>query len=97
MNRCLRILTALLALGVAGAAVDGLYEGWVVDVSGPAPVPYSTGTFDAADMADGDLAGCNGGVLMNQTDATFPQGVATLGTTVANEALGMGELKSLYR
>jgi len=133
------------------------YEGWVVDVSGAAPVPYSTGTFSAGDMADGDLAGCNGGgppfpgqdftafhcgpvldldsgdfaavisiepvpdnnpgpfafkplagmipvdalmnggALLNQTDATFPQGVATLGATVATEELGMGELKSLYR
>jgi len=133
------------------------YEGWVVDVSGAAPVPYSTGTFSAADMADSDMAGCNGGgpgfpgqdftafhcgpvldldsgdfaavisiepvpdnhpgpfafkplagmipadalmngvTLMNQTDATFPQGVATLGGTVANETMGLGELKALFR
>lgn len=33
------------------------YEGWVVDVSGDAPMPISTGTFTAADAADSDGAG----------------------------------------
>jgi hypothetical protein len=37
------------------------YEGWVVDVSGSGPVPYSTGTFDMADGFDSDEAGCMGG------------------------------------
>lgn len=144
-------LTGLPALGAGWT-----YEGWIVDVSGPAPMPYSTGTFDAADMADSDMAGCNGGgpafpgqdftafhcgpvldldsgdfaavisiepvpdnhpgpfafkpmagmvptdalmnggMLENQADATFPQGVATLGSTVANEDMGMSELKTLF-
>jgi hypothetical protein len=38
-----------------------VYEGWVVDVSGGSPVPYSTGTFSDPAMADSDEAGCNGG------------------------------------
>ncbi len=37
------------------------YEGWVVDVSGGAPVPYSTGTFSMAEGEDSDAAGCMGG------------------------------------
>lgn len=38
-----------------------VYEGWVVDVSGAAPVPYSTGTFSMASQTDSDAAGCMGG------------------------------------
>ena len=37
------------------------YEGWVVDVSGGGPVPYTTGTFDMAAGFDSDEAGCMGG------------------------------------
>ena len=37
------------------------YEGWVVDVSGASPVPYSTGRFDDPMAADADAAGCMGG------------------------------------
>ena len=37
------------------------YEGWVVDVSGMTPMPYSTGTFAGGDGFDSDQAGCNGG------------------------------------
>lgn len=37
------------------------YEGWVVDLSGGAPVPYSTGTFSMASGFDSDEAGCMGG------------------------------------
>jgi len=37
------------------------YEGWVVDVSGSGPMPYSTGTFDMAEGFDSDEAGCMGG------------------------------------
>jgi len=37
------------------------YEGWVVNVSGAAPVPYSTGTFAMAEGTDSDAAGCMGG------------------------------------
>ena len=38
-----------------------IYEGWVVDVSSGSPMPYSTGTFAAADGFDSDMAGCKGG------------------------------------
>lgn len=38
-----------------------VYEGWVVDVSGGSPVPYSTGTFATASGFDSDAAGCMGG------------------------------------
>jgi hypothetical protein len=38
-----------------------VYEGWIVDVSGGSPVPYSTGTLAAADGFDSDMAGCMGG------------------------------------
>jgi hypothetical protein len=38
-----------------------VYEGWVVDVSGGMPVPYSTGTFSMADGFDSDAAGPMGG------------------------------------
>ena len=38
-----------------------VYEGWVVDLSGPNPVPYSTGTFTQASGADSDMAGPMGG------------------------------------
>lgn len=34
-----------------------VYEGWIVDVSGDAPMPISTGTFTAVDAADSDGAG----------------------------------------
>ncbi len=37
------------------------YEGWVVDLSGATPMPYSTGTFDMASGFDSDAAGCMGG------------------------------------
>jgi hypothetical protein len=37
------------------------YEGWVVDVSGTTPMPYSTGSFDMAAGFDSDAAGCMGG------------------------------------
>jgi hypothetical protein len=37
------------------------YEGWVVDVSGGGPIPYTTGTFDMAAGIDSDEAGCMGG------------------------------------
>jgi hypothetical protein len=37
------------------------YEGWVVDVSGGMPVPYSTGTFSMAEGFDSDMAGPMGG------------------------------------
>ncbi len=41
---------------------DGwVYEGWVVDVSGDAPVPTSTGRFRALDAADSDGAGPTAG------------------------------------
>lgn len=38
-----------------------VYEGWVVDVSGDAPMPLSTGTFTAVDVADSDGAGAGAG------------------------------------
>jgi hypothetical protein len=38
-----------------------MYEGWVVDVSGSSPVPYSTGKFSMATGADSDEAGPMGG------------------------------------
>ncbi len=38
-----------------------VYEGWVVDVSGGSPMPYSTGTFTSGEGFDSDEAGCNGG------------------------------------
>jgi hypothetical protein len=38
-----------------------VYEGWVVDVSGSSPMPYSTGTFATGAGFDSDEAGCNGG------------------------------------
>ena len=38
-----------------------IYEGWAVDLSGGAPMPYSTGTFGSATETDSDAAGCNGG------------------------------------
>ena len=34
-----------------------VYEGWVVDIAGDAPMPISTGTFTAVDAADSDDAG----------------------------------------
>ncbi len=37
------------------------YEGWVVDISGSSPVPYSTGKFSMATGADSDAAGPMGG------------------------------------
>jgi len=37
------------------------YEGWVVDLSGGSPVPYSTGIFSTASGFDSDEAGCMGG------------------------------------
>jgi hypothetical protein len=37
------------------------YEGWVVDMSGTSPVPYSTGRFGDPTTADANAAGCNGG------------------------------------
>jgi len=49
-------LTDLPALGAGW-----VYEGWVVDVSGGGPVPYSTGTFSVADDFDSDAAGPMGG------------------------------------
>lgn len=38
-----------------------VYEGWVVDVSGGSPMPYSTGTFTGGAGFDSDEAGCNAG------------------------------------
>ncbi len=49
-------LTDLPELGSAWT-----YEGWVVDMSGGMPMPYTTGTFAAGDMADSDQAGPMGG------------------------------------
>jgi len=49
-------LTGLPALGAGWT-----YEGWVVDTSGGAPMPYSTGTFAMADGFDSDMAGPMGG------------------------------------
>lgn len=37
------------------------YEGWAVDMSGGAPMPYSTGTFSSGEGFDSDMAGCMGG------------------------------------
>jgi len=51
--------TGLVDLPMLG---DGwIYEGWVVDMSGGMPMPYSTGTFESGDMADSDMAGPMGG------------------------------------
>jgi hypothetical protein len=49
-------LTDLPALGAGWT-----YEGWIVDMSGGMPMPYSTGTFASGDMADSDMAGAMGG------------------------------------
>ena len=49
-------LTGLPALGGGWT-----YEGWIVDISGGSPVPYSTGTFDMGDGFDSDAAGPMGG------------------------------------
>ncbi len=38
-----------------------VYEGWVVDVSGSSPMPYSTGTFTSGAGFDSDAAGCMAG------------------------------------
>ncbi len=38
-----------------------VYEGWVVDISGGSPMPYSSGTFTSGDGFDSDAAGCNAG------------------------------------
>ena len=38
-----------------------IYEGWIVDVSGGSPMPYSTGTFASAEGFDSDEAGSEGG------------------------------------
>jgi len=48
-------------VGLPDLGPNWTYEGWVVDVSGAMPVPYSTGTFDDATMADSDAAGSLGG------------------------------------
>jgi hypothetical protein len=37
------------------------YEGWVVDMSGGMPMPYTTGTFSMGDGFDSDMAGPMGG------------------------------------
>lgn len=144
-------------VGLPDLGPNWTYEGWVVDVSGGAPMPYSTGTFDMADMADSDAAGSMGGgppfpgqdyaayhggpvldldggdfaavlsiepvpdndpgpflfkplagmiptdaltmggMLGNQTDATFPQGVAQFGEALPAEDMGWGEVKNLFR
>jgi hypothetical protein len=38
-----------------------VYEGWVVDMSGGMPMPYSTGTFTSGEGFDSDMAGPMGG------------------------------------
>ena len=48
-------------VGLPDLGPNWTYEGWVVDLSGPAPMPYSTGTFDDPAMADSDQAGSMGG------------------------------------
>lgn len=68
--------------GLPDLGASWTYEGWIVDVSGAMPVPYSTGTFDAADMADSDA---------------FPTGVAEFGEALPAEEMGWGDVKSLFR
>jgi len=135
---------------------DWTYEGWVVDVSGPMPVPYSTGTFSMASGTDSDEAGPMGGgppfpgqdfvefqggpvldldtgdfatvisiepvpdnrpapfqlkpligmiptdavgmnnPVENQTEATFPTGMATLSESVASDATSWSSLKARF-
>lgn len=48
-------------VGLPDLGPSWTYEGWVVDVSGAMPVPYSTGTFDTAAGFDSDEAGTLGG------------------------------------
>ncbi len=143
--------------GLPDLGASWTYEGWIVDVSGAMPVPYGTGTFNAADMADSDAAGSmgggppfpgqdftafhggpvldldsgdfaavisiepvpdngagpflfkplagmiptdalmNGGMLGNQTDDTFPTGVAEFGEALPAEEMGWGDVKNLFR
>ena len=131
-----------------------VYEGWIVDVSGGMPVPYSTGTFSVAgdfdsdaagpmgggppfpgqdfvefqggpvlDLASGDFAavisiepvpdngpgpfqlkplagmiaaGATDGCVGNQTDATFPHGMAMLNGMVATETASWSNVKDLF-
>ncbi len=47
--------------GLPDLGPNWTYEGWVVDLSGAAPMPYSTGVFDDPAMADSDQAGAMGG------------------------------------
>ena len=47
--------------GLPDLGPNWTYEGWVVDVSGDSPMPYTTGTFDTAEGFDSDEAGCNAG------------------------------------
>ncbi len=48
-------------MSLADVGPNWVYEGWVVDLSGDAPVPYSTGTFTTAEGFDSDMAGPMGG------------------------------------
>ncbi len=47
--------------GLPDLGPNWIYEGWVVDVSGGSPMPYTTGTFTTAEGFDSDEAGCNAG------------------------------------
>lgn len=47
--------------GLPDLGPNWVYEGWVVDVSGSSPMPYTTGTFAMGDGFDSDQAGCNAG------------------------------------
>jgi hypothetical protein len=47
--------------GLPDLGSNWTYEGWVVDVSGSSPMPYTTGTFNMGEGFDSDEAGCNAG------------------------------------
>ncbi len=47
--------------GLPDLGPNWIYEGWVVDVSGDSPMPYTTGTFTMGEGFDSDEAGCNAG------------------------------------
>jgi hypothetical protein len=47
--------------GLPDLGPNWTYEGWVVDMSGSMPMPYSTGTFSMGEGFDSDMAGPMGG------------------------------------
>lgn len=79
-------LTSLPTLGAGWT-----YEGWVVDTSGGAPMPFQLKPL-AGMIAQGAGDGCVG----NQTMATFPSGHAEVMTSVATEVSSWSGVKAVF-